>query len=45
MEIYFFNILLGQIKYIPRWALMRDGRLDISNGHTEELPFLPISLI
>jgi len=44
MKTYPFNALLGRMKYITRWALMRNGRSESLSEHTADTALLAHTL-
>ncbi|MGN0984511.1 MAG: 5'-deoxynucleotidase [Gemmiger sp.] len=44
MKTYPFNALLGRMKYITRWALMRNGRQESLSEHTADTALLAHTL-
>ncbi|MDO4284451.1 MAG: 5'-deoxynucleotidase [Eubacteriales bacterium] len=44
MEMYPFHALLGRMKYIARWALMRSGRQESLSEHTADTAILAHAL-
>ena len=44
METYPFHALLGRMKYITRWALMRSGRTESLSEHTADVALLAHAL-
>lgn len=44
METYPFNALLGRMKYITRWSLMRNGRSESLSEHTADTALIAHTL-
>ena len=44
MKTYPFSALLGRMKYITRWSLMRSGRAESLSEHTADTALLAHAL-